>query len=101
MVIDYLDVDRTWRPVRPFEADSPLVVDPNAVLPLPIALQDLKPVSWQDRKVPYRGRCFELIQFHLRLAREARERLYLATFGKLACALVSEAHDHGESIATA
>jgi hypothetical protein len=44
MVIDDLDLFR--RAIAPDKADSPLIVDPDAMLPLPAAAQSLKPVSW-------------------------------------------------------
>jgi len=34
----------------PSETNSPLVVDPYAVLPFPAPLKSLKPVSWRGRK---------------------------------------------------
>jgi len=39
VVIDNLDVDRAGRAVGPLKADPPLVIDTDAVLALPIALQ--------------------------------------------------------------
>jgi len=43
VVVHDLDVD--WANARPYEADSPLVIDANAVLTLSIALQGLKAVA--------------------------------------------------------
>jgi hypothetical protein len=37
--------------LAPTEADTPLVVDPNAVLPLPVSGQFLKAISWRDKKI--------------------------------------------------
>ena len=34
----------------PDEADSPLVIDPDAMLPLPISFQRLQAVSWWDEQ---------------------------------------------------
>ena len=44
MVIHYLDVKSVG--ILPTEANPPLAVDPNAVLPGPIAGKDLQPISW-------------------------------------------------------
>jgi hypothetical protein len=35
----------------PVKADSPLIVDPDTVLPLTVTLQGLKPVARRDSKV--------------------------------------------------
>jgi len=45
MVIDYFDIYRTGRPARPFEAESPLVVDADTVLALAVALECFEPIS--------------------------------------------------------
>jgi hypothetical protein len=49
MIIDDLDVFR--RSFPPEETDSPLVVDPNAILPVPVAAQSLEPVSWNRTQI--------------------------------------------------
>jgi hypothetical protein len=49
MIIDDLDAFR--RAFAPDEAESPLIVDPDAMLTLPVATQSLKPVSWNCRQV--------------------------------------------------
>ena len=49
MIIDDLDAFR--RAFAPDEAESPLIVDPDAMLTLPVAAQSLKPVSWNCRHV--------------------------------------------------
>ena len=42
VIIDDLDVRRARRSIRPLKTNTPLVVDPDAVLPLAIALQRLE-----------------------------------------------------------
>ena len=42
--------------VNPAEADSPLVVDPNAALPLPITCQGLQTIAWNGSQIG-EGRC--------------------------------------------
>src|SRR5215831_20499015 len=49
MVVDDLDVPRAV--VSPTEADSPLVVDPDAVLPASIAAELLEPVSRRHTQI--------------------------------------------------
>ena len=49
MIVDNLDPFRAG--IRPNEADTPLIVDPNAVLSGPISLQRLKPIAWWHRQI--------------------------------------------------
>jgi hypothetical protein len=49
MIVD--DPDIGWSSVIPGEANAPLVVDPDAVLAEPIALQCFQPVSWRHAEV--------------------------------------------------
>jgi hypothetical protein len=49
MIIDDLDVFR--RSFPPEETDSPLIVDSDAVLPLPVAAQGPEPVSWDRTQI--------------------------------------------------
>jgi hypothetical protein len=60
VVVHDFDVDRAN--ARPYEADSPLVVDANTVLTLSITLQCLKAIArWRFQKVQSLG-CIELSQ---------------------------------------
>src|ERR1700680_481737 len=49
VIIDYLDVLRPG--VRPVEADPPLPVYPDAVLPAAVARQLLQTITWRDEEV--------------------------------------------------
>jgi len=49
MVVCYFNVISV--PIFPAKADSPLIVDPDAVLSLAIALQGLDPVARRDSEV--------------------------------------------------
>ena len=49
MIIDNLDVISVS--ILPGKADSELCVDPYRELPLPVALQLLKPVAWRDPQI--------------------------------------------------
>jgi hypothetical protein len=51
MVINNLDIDRAGRAARPFKTDPPLVVDADAVLTLPIALECFQPVAGQSDEI--------------------------------------------------
>jgi len=63
--------------LAPTEADTPLVIDPNAVLSLPVSSQFLKAISWRDKKVIQLLRCIQQEQFPLRGAPQIRrEFLY-------------------------
>src|SRR5690349_11572126 len=46
-----LDLNALCIPVAPPEAQSPLIVDPDAVLSGPVALQCLQPIGWRHTKV--------------------------------------------------
>jgi hypothetical protein len=49
VIIDNLDV--LCRASSPDKANSPLIVDPDTVLPLPVADQHLDPVPWDRREI--------------------------------------------------
>jgi hypothetical protein len=49
VVVDDLHVEGISSP--PHETDTPLVVDSNAVLALPLALEFLETVAWRNAKV--------------------------------------------------
>ncbi|HSA82705.1 MAG TPA: hypothetical protein VLE23_17945, partial [Geminicoccaceae bacterium] len=49
MIVD--DVDIVGRSLMPPEASPPLLTNPDAVLPTPIAPQGLEPVAWRHPQV--------------------------------------------------
>jgi len=49
MVIDNLNVIRI--PVLPDETDTPLIIDPDAVLSKPVPLKSFKYIPWGDSQV--------------------------------------------------
>lgn len=59
MVVGDLDVPGVT--IGPDEADTILVVDPDGMLPHPIALQRVEPVRWR-RELPEEGRCVQGVQ---------------------------------------
>jgi hypothetical protein len=74
MVINNLDVQRTGRPTRPLEADSPLIVNANAVLSLSVAFQRFQPDSRQRGKVFEFDSRFQTIEFELGSTLNSAER---------------------------
>ena len=56
MIVCYLDINRPWRATRPREANPPLVIDADAVLVPPAALEDLQPVAGQCGQV-FEAKC--------------------------------------------
>jgi hypothetical protein len=71
MVID--DFDVFGAAVRPSEADSPLVVDANAVLSLPVSPQGLQPVSRRNPQIAEAAGNLELAELSARDCRAALE----------------------------
>ncbi len=49
MVVNYLHILGTLR--SPHKANSPLIVDANAVLPLSISLQSFKMIAWRYTQI--------------------------------------------------
>jgi len=49
VIIDDFDVHRARRSIRPLKTDAPLIIDADAVLPLPIALEGFEPVAGKRR----------------------------------------------------
>lgn len=64
MIIDDLNVK--CMTLTPTEADSPLLVDPNAVLTLPITFQSLKLIRAWNQKVLQVSSRVQLLQLHQR-----------------------------------
>jgi hypothetical protein len=61
VVVDDFDAIRVT--LLPFEADSPLIIDPNAILSLAITVQPLQLVSWRAAQVIKRFRCIQQQKF--------------------------------------
>jgi hypothetical protein len=53
------NLDLVGLPFMPLEADAPLVVDPDAVLPKAVTFQSFEPVSPNGSQVIETGRCME------------------------------------------
>src|SRR6516165_8982206 len=61
VVIDNFDIYRPGRAIGPLKADSPLVVDTEAALTLPSALQCYKPVAGQSGEIFQARRRFQAL----------------------------------------
>src|ERR1700730_15562127 len=60
MVIDELHVFRSLR--RPYKANPPLIVHPDRMLSLPVALEGLQPVSRRSPQIGQTGRCVQIAE---------------------------------------
>ena len=61
MIVD--DFDLKGVSVAPAEADPPLVVDPDAVLPFALARQAFQPIAWRGREIVQAAGIVDLRQF--------------------------------------
>ena len=59
MIVGYLDFGGTR--VRPYEADTILIVDANAVFPASVASQPLKPIARRYAKIAQNGSGIKLV----------------------------------------
>ena len=93
MVVHNFNVD--WAIRRPAEANAPLIVDPNAELPLAVAFQSLQPIARRRSQVcqPNCGiELVELTQSHSLERPPPRRTQVLAKQALGSC--VGEAPDH-------
>src|ERR1700726_820305 len=94
MIIDNLDVDRPGRAFRPFKADPPLVIDANAVLTLPVALQPFQPVARQRSEVFQVRRSVQPVQPNFSLPGKTGELPNDVAVGKALGPLIQVTDDH-------
>jgi len=64
VIVDYLN--RFWSTIGPNEADTILIIDPNAVLACPFSTQRLKSVTWRDTQVVHMACGIELLKLEKR-----------------------------------
>jgi hypothetical protein len=93
VIINDLHVRWAWRSVGPLKADSPLVVDANAVLALSISCQRLKAVAWKCRKVRHRCSGLHAVELEACGSFKSRKCLDSLPVGKVSGSLVSIAKD--------
>jgi hypothetical protein len=93
------DLHLLWPSIRPHEADPPLVVDSDAVLPGAIALESFQPVSRWETKIVELFRRPHLAQFPQRRRIDPRiDRRHTLTTPQPLGRLVAERSDHRTSI---
>lgn len=96
MIIDDLDAFRCT--FEPLEADPPLVINPDAVLPLPVAAQNLQPVSGDGSEVFKLLGVIQHTKFPLRDPCNIPERHALLPEIELLGLLATEGAYHTDSI---
>lgn len=96
MIVDDLDAFR--RTISPRETDSPLVVDPNTVLPLSVTGQQFEPVSRHRCHVLQHSRVVQHSQFAPCHVLNIAESPTSLAFKELLSLLAAEGSDHMESI---
>src|SRR5688572_23702396 len=94
MIIDDLDIRWAHGTPRPFEADAPLHVDPDAVLAGPVALQGFETVASKRPQFVQRHRSIENFQSAIGLPRKALEFPYQSALGEGRRPAISIAKDH-------
>src|SRR5947209_2056913 len=94
VIIDNLDVRRARRSIRPLETDTPLIVDADAVLPLPIPLQRFEPVAGQRRQIMKDMRGFEAIEFEPSGPLDARKGFHALAGREVSRSLIAVADVH-------
>jgi hypothetical protein len=94
VIVNNLHVNRAGIAILPTEAESPLVIDANAQLPFPIALERFKTVTRQGRKVSQSHSGFEAIQSHAGSVVNSRERFDALSSREVSGPLVAVTEDH-------
>jgi hypothetical protein len=77
-------------PVSPDEANAPLVVDPYAVLPLPVAFKRFEAVGGRNAQVVKTGNGVEHVEFAQGDAGEGDESAGWSSFEESPCVLAPE-----------
>ena len=94
MVVNNLNVRRSWCSVRPLKTDPPLIIDSNAELPLTIAGQRFKVIAGQDDKVPQGCRSLQTVQLQACRSFDSGQRFHPFPSGEISGALVPITGDH-------
>ena len=66
------DLNPFWTSVAPLEADTPLIIDSDTVLPRTVTAQTLEPVARRNPKILETTRSVNLTQLAQRDAHDAR-----------------------------
>src|SRR5215831_1536840 len=94
MIINNLYVRWPKRFFGPLEADTPLIVDPYAVLALAFSLQEFEAVARQCGQILQRSSSFKAIEFQPRGSFDPKERLDSLASREVSGSLVSIRDDH-------
>jgi hypothetical protein len=97
MIVDDFDVRSTTRAAWPNEADSPLLVDPDAELAHAIPLQGFEPIASQCAKFIQADGGVENFEATISLPGKALKFTNEASFGERLGARVPVAQDHRET----
>src|ERR1035437_7606747 len=98
VVIHNFHIPRARGTVRPFEANTPLVIDADAVLAFAASFQGLEPVSRQNGKVAERQGSFQPVQLQASGPFDAQKSLDAFPGREGLSFLVPETNDHDRSI---
>jgi hypothetical protein len=93
MIVDDFHIRGAGCSAKPLETHTPLIVDPNAELPLPIAGEGFESIAGQNGEILQSSRRIQAIQFHSRLPFDAEKAVNFYTAGELSCSLVAIAYD--------
>lgn len=85
--------------VTPDEAEPPLVIDADAVLPGAVAAKRFEPMRRWHSQVVERHRCGKAVEAHLRPPLDvSRQAAYGLSLGELLRSAIAVALDHGEKL---
>jgi hypothetical protein len=84
--------------IAPVEADTPLVIDPNAVLTGSLAFEQFQPVSWWNAQVLKRGCDSKLQQLATSPLLDGFEPLDANTVGEGLGVRTAEREDHASML---
>src|SRR5437667_11741095 len=94
MVISNLDIGRTRRTGGPLKANSPLIIDANAVLAFAVAMERLQSVAVEHSKVFQTDRGIQTIKPDFCLPCETGKLLDVFALGKTLGLPVPVTHNH-------
>jgi hypothetical protein len=92
MVVDDLDI--VGMAIVPFEADPPLVVDPDGPLAFPLAPQGLKPVSGRNPEIVQALRAVKQVQLAPCLPLDPAPPRHIEVIEETLCYPVPKRPDH-------
>ena len=96
MVIDNLNIDRAGRVLRPLKANPPLIIDTDAVLALPVALEGFQPIAGKGGEVFQARRRVQAVEPRFGLTCETGKFFEVIAIGEPPGFVVPVTHDHDE-----